>query len=58
MFLYEGTNDPVFKFPAILGQTAKKDDVTKAFGTNKMPDIIKEILEKGDLQVLGAFMNH
>lgn len=33
------------------GQTAKKDDLTKAFGTDDQTEICKQILAKGELQV-------
>merc|ERR1711860_291677 len=33
------------------GQTAKKEDYAKAFGTDNQTEICKEILAKGDLQV-------
>ncbi|XP_076002701.1 ribosome maturation protein SBDS isoform X1 [Genypterus blacodes] len=33
------------------GQVAKKDDLTKAFGTDDLTEICKQILAKGELQV-------
>ena len=36
------------------GQVAKKEDLTKAFGAATETDICKEILAKGDLQVIST----
>ena len=33
------------------GQLASKDDLQKAFGTSEVPEVIREILQKGGLQV-------
>lgn len=33
------------------GQLASKDDLQKAFGTSEVPEVIREILQKGELQV-------
>lgn len=35
------------------GQVAKQDDLKKAFGTTDVSEIVRQILEKGELQVGG-----
>ena len=49
--------DEVLQSPSVFanvskGQTAKRDDLQKAFGTSDQTEICKEILSKGDLQVI------
>uniref|UniRef100_A0A3P9LC93 Ribosome maturation protein SBDS n=2 Tax=Oryzias TaxID=8089 RepID=A0A3P9LC93_ORYLA len=48
--------DEVLQTPSVFmnvskGQTAKKDDLLKAFGTEDQTEICKQILAKGELQV-------
>lgn len=40
------------------GQFAKKEDLTKAFGTDDVTKICKEILAKGELQVVLLCIKH
>lgn len=48
--------DEVLQTPTVFinvskGQVAKKDDLSKAFGTDDLTEICKQILAKGELQV-------
>ena len=53
--------DEVLQSPSVFanvskGQSAKKDDLVKAFGTADQTEICKEILTKGDLQVSNTLL--